>query len=396
MSPIKPRTAASVILAAWVSTSAPAAPRFANPLPAGQIPNVLTLPVPYPKGWVFLDYASDRIEIRDVGSDARAVKGQVQARDSTTLLVPDGRNEFYTADTVWSRFTRGTRTDYITVYDKKTLEPTGEIVLPGGKRALITAMQGMFEFTDHERLGLVFDFTPASSVTVVDLPGRKVLGSIDIPGCSLIFPSGERGFFTLCSSGTMLSLKLDAQGRVIDRAESARFNDLSDNPLFTSSTVIDGVRYFVTMRGDVQPIDGRAEIAKVLPSWPLVSPAERAAHWQPAGWQVVTSDGHDTLYVLMQANAHEGTQKDPSQEVWVYDVRSHRRIRRLHLVRPGASIALTHADQPLLVVQSYVASKKGGELGDGRIDVYDPRSGALLRSLNTPGFHTRMLIEPVR
>ncbi len=393
------RTALPVMLGAVFCTPLAASPQFPEPLPAGQIPNVRTLPAQYPDGWVFLDFASERIEIRDIGSDARTVEGEVQARDSTTFLVPDGRPEFYTADTVWSRETRGTRTDYITVYDKKTLDPIGEIVLPGTKRALITAMQGMFEFTDHQRMGLVFNFTPASSVTVVDLIARKVLGSIDIPGCSLIFPTGERGFSTLCSSGTILSLKLDEQGRVAGRSESTRFNHLGRDPLFTSSTLIGGVRYFATMQGHVQPIDMHSEIAKVLPAWSLLSASERTAHWRPSGWQLVTGDGRKDLYVLMQAHAHEGTQKDPAQEVWVYDVDTKTRIRRLRLVRPGASIALTHGPKPLLVVQSYAVRPAGDDpynQYEGRLDVYDPVSGALIRSLNTPGFRTRMLIQPVR
>ena len=392
------RTALPVILGALIATPLVASSRFPKPLPAGQLPNVRTLPARYPDGWVFLNYASNRIEIRDVGSDARAVEGAVQARDSTTVLVPNDRPEFYTADTVWSRYTRGTRTDYITVYDKTTLDPIGEIVLPGTKRALITAMQGMFEFTDHQRMGLVFNFTPAASVTVVDLIARKVLGSIDIPGCSLIFPSGERGFSTLCSSGSILSLKLDEQGRVVGRSESDRFNHLGHDPLFTASTVIGGVRYFATMRGNVQPIDMHAAIAKVLPAWSLVTPSERAAHWRPSGWQLVTGDGFKDLYVLMQAHAHEGTQKDPAQEVWVYDVATKTRIRRLHLVRPGASIALTHGSKPLLVVQSYMTRPAGDDpynQYEGRLDVYDPVTGKLIRSLNTPGFRTRMLIQPV-
>ncbi|HVC00871.1 MAG TPA: amine dehydrogenase large subunit [Steroidobacteraceae bacterium] len=378
-------TAASAILGALICRPLGAAQRFADPLPPETIPDVATLPAKYPTGWVFLDYASERIEIRNVGSDARTVKGDVQARDSTTLLVPDDRPEFYTADTVWSRYTRGTRTDYITVYDNRTLDPIGEIVLPGAKRALITAMQGMFEFTDHQHMGLVFNFTPASSVTVVDLLARKVLSSVDIPGCMLIFPSGERGFSTLCSSGTMLSVKLDAHGRAIGHAETKPFNHLGHNPLFTASTLIGGVRYFVTMRGDVQPIDMRSAYAKVLPGWPLVSAAEKAAHWRPSGWQLLASDGIRDLYVLMQSHAHEGTQKDAANEIWVYDVATRTRIRRLRLVRPGGSIALTHAKKPLLVVQA----------GD-RLDVYDPATGALIRSLNLPGFHTRMLIQPVR
>lgn len=358
---------------------------FPNPLPAEPIPKVETLPEHYPTGWSFLNYAGDRIELRNVGSDTREVKGQLQAHDSATLLVSNKRPEIYVADTVWSRGVRGTRTDFITIYDTKTLEPSGEIVLPGAKRALITAMEGLLAFTDEQRMALVFNFTPASSVAVVDLVKRQVLGEIDIPGCSLVYPSGSRGFSTLCASGTLLTIKLDANGAVAGRSESKAFNPLDTDPLFTASTTLGGVRYFPSLGGRVQPIDMKGDEVKVLPDWPLLSAAESAAHWRPSGWQLIASDEQRLLYVLMQAEAHEGTHKDPANEVWVFNAATKSRVKRLRLVRPGSSIALTHGSESLLLVQA-------GE----RLDVYDPQTGSLIRSLDLPGFHTRMQIEPVR
>src|SRR5580658_2028533 len=202
----------SVLLAAAALSTAALAADFPNPLPSEQVQKVETLPARYPTGWAFLNYSSDRIELRNVGSDSREVKGELQAHDSATLLVAEQRPELYVIDTVWSRGARGERTDFITVYDKQTLNVAGEIVLPGGKRALITAMEGLTTFTDDQRMELVFNFTPASSVTVVDLVNRKVLGEVEIPGCSLVYPSGKRGFSTLCASGTLLSIRLDAAG----------------------------------------------------------------------------------------------------------------------------------------------------------------------------------------
>src|ERR1700680_5050176 len=131
-------------VAAWLAIgtvqSAHAAPaaEFPNPLPAETIPKVEKLPAHYPTTWSWLNFAGDRIELRNVGSDTREVKGQLQSHDSATLLIADNRPEIYVADTVWSRGARGTRTDFITIYDKQTFEATGEIVLPGTKRALIT------------------------------------------------------------------------------------------------------------------------------------------------------------------------------------------------------------------------------------------------------------------
>jgi methylamine dehydrogenase heavy chain len=320
-----------------------------------------------------------------VGSDSREVKGQLQSHDSGTLLVAEKRNEIYVADTVWSRGSRGTRTDFITIYDTKTLNAVGEIVLPGTKRALITAMEGLMAFTDDQRMALVFNFTPASSVTVVDLVKRQPLGQIEIPGCSLVYPSGTRGFSTLCSSGTLLTIRLDANGAVASRSESKAFNPLDTDPLFTNSATLGGVRYFPSLQGRIQPLDMKGDDVKVLPDWPLVPAADAAGRWRPSGWQLIASDEQKLLYVVMQADAHEGTHKDPGNEVWVYNAAAKTRVQRLRLVRPGSSIAVTHGAEPLLLVQA-------GE----RLDVYDPRAGSLVRSLDLPGFHTRMNIEPVR
>jgi len=364
------------------SALAAGAAEFPNPLPADPTMQIAKLPAKYPSGWAFLNYAGDRIELRNIGSDSREVKAQLQARDSTTLLVSDKRPEVYTADTVWSRGVRGTRTDFITIYDSQTLNVSGEIVLPGTKRALITAMEGMFAFTDDERMALVFDFTPAASVTVVDLVKRQPLGEINIPGCSLVYPTGARAFSTLCSSGTLLTIKLDANGQVAGRSETKQFNPLDTDPLFTESAMLNGIRYFPSLHGRIQPIDMKTEDAKVLPDWSLVSPEEKAAHWRPSGWQILASDEKSLLYVLMQPNAEEGTHKNPGTEVWVFNPATKARVKRMRLVRPGSSIALTHGPEALLLVQA-------GE----RLDVYDTQGGALVRSMDLPGLRTRMDIE---
>jgi methylamine dehydrogenase heavy chain len=373
---------APIFLSATVAAGIVRAAEFPTPLPTDQTLRVEKLPAKYPTGWAFLNYASDRIELRNVGADTREVKAQLQARDSSALLVSDKRPEVYIADTVWSRGVRGTRTDFITIYDSTSLNVAGEIVLPGAKRALITAMEGLFAFTDDQRMALVFNFTPASSVTVVDLVKRQPVADIDIPGCSLVYPSGSRGFSTLCSSGTILSIRLDANGQVAARSESKQFNPLDTDPLFTASAMLNGIRYFPSLHGRIQPIDMKAEAAKVLPDWSLVSPAEKAANWRPSGWQILASDEKSLLYVLMQPNAEEGTHKNPATEVWVFNPATKTRVKRMRLVRPGSSIALTHGPEALMLVQA-------GE----RLDVYDSESGTLVRSLDLPGFRTRMQME---
>ena len=216
-----------------------------------------------------------------------------------------------------------------------------EIVLPGGKRALMTAMEGMFAFTDDQRMALVFDFTPASSVTVVDLVKRQVLGDIDIPGCSLVYPTGARGFSTLCSSGTLLTVRLDAKGAVAGRSESKAFNPLDTDPLFTSSALVGGVRYFPSLHGRVQPIDMKTDDVKVLPDWSLVSAAEQAAHWRPSGWQIVASDDKAAVRADAGRTPRRARTRIRPTKCGCSTRPPRRACKRMRLVRPGSSIALT-------------------------------------------------------
>jgi hypothetical protein len=183
----------------------------------------------------------------------------------------------------------------------------------------------------------------------------------------------------------MLTIRLDANGAVAGRSETKAFNPLDTDPLFTASATVGGVRYFPSLHGRIQPVDMKGDEVKVLPDWQLVPAADAAGHWRPSGWQLIASDDQK-LYVVMQADAHEGTHKDPGNEVWIYNAATKTRVKRLRLVRPGSSIALTHdAAAPLLLVQA-------GE----RLDVYDARDATYVRSLDLPGLHTRMQIEPIR
>ncbi|MBS0419714.1 MAG: amine dehydrogenase [Proteobacteria bacterium] len=361
------------------------ASRYANPLPSDSDLKVLTLPETYPRTWAYLAYANDKFEIRDVGTDSRAVIGQLPGHESATLLAGTHRPELYVADTVWARGNRGARTDYITIYDKRTLSPVGEVVLPGAKRALIVPLQGMMSFADDERLALIYNFTPAASVTIVDLVARKVLNEVKIPGCSLAYSTGPRGFASLCSSGTVLSVQLDAKGAVKSRQESTAFNNLDNDPMFTASAEIKGVRYFPTFLGRMQPIDFTGNAANVLPAWSLVTEEDRKENWRPSGMQVVGAGDDGRLYVIMQRDGHEGSHKEPGTEVWVFDSRSHARIDRLRLVRPGWSVEVTHTPTPELLVAT-----------SDQLDVYGLPHGNLVRSLDASAHRGGLMMEAVK
>jgi methylamine dehydrogenase heavy chain len=180
-----------------------------------------------------------------------------------------------------------------------------------------------------------------------------------------------------------MTVQLDAHGKPVARSESVVFNAVDTDPLLTASALIGKIRYFPTMLGHVRPIDFGPNEAKILPEWSLVTPEDASEHWAPGGWQVSATDDR-LLYVLMHPDAREGSQKIPSPEVWVFDVTAQKRVARVRLVRPGVSVAVTPAPEPMLLVQTQTG-----------LDVYNASSGAWLRTLALPGLNTRMLIYPL-
>ncbi len=384
LSRIVPRAAgfAAALAAATAVTVATAEQNFPTPLPPDRMFQLQALPEQYPQDWAFLEFTGDKMELRDISGRAYDVKGQLASFESGMLLIGHKRPELYVADTVWARGNRGARTDFITIYDKRTFAAIGEIVLPGGKRARVEPLQGMFAFTDDERLALVFNFTPASSVTVVDLVRRKVLSEIEIPGCMLIYPTGPRGFSTLCASGTLLSVQLDAQGKAIGRSETKRFNPLDSDPLYTASALVHGVRYFPSLNGRVQPIDLRGATPAILPEWSLVTTEDTARNWRPSGQQLIAGAEDGSLYVIMRPDGHEGTHKEAGTEVWVYDVASHLQVRRIALQRPAVTIETTRGPDPVLLAAT-----------EERLDVYKLHDGSFLRSFGADIENNNILIQ---
>jgi methylamine dehydrogenase heavy chain len=120
----------------------------------------------------------------------------------------------------------------------ETLQPKGEIVLPGGKRQQSVTYPHLFQFTNGEHWALVANFTPAQSVTVVDLDARKILSEIDLPGCAQIYPTGERGFSSFCADGSMFSVTLDDKGQVASSKTIAKVQDIDKQPLFSTPAMV--------------------------------------------------------------------------------------------------------------------------------------------------------------
>jgi len=355
-----------------------------------QIPETIgnsTLPERSPH-WVWVDDLSfnNIIDGRAYLVDADA--GRVLGMLSTGALflnleLPRDYAHIYSAETYYSRGTRGTRTDLITIYDPKTLEPVDEIIIPPKRQAGLP-MPHYTGFTDDQRFLLVYNFTPAQSVTVVDPAARKVAGEIATPGCALIYPSGPRRFSMLCADGALLTVELGDDGSESKRSRSDGFFDPKLDPITEKGARLGSHWMFVSFDGNVHDVDFAGATPQYATPWSILTAAEAKAGWRTGGASHVALHAQTgRLYLLM----HKGpvhTRKDPGKDVWVYDVATHARVQRVGLAGPAVSIAVTPDAAPLLLAT----------LGDGKLEVYDVASAKHLRTVTGLG-QTPLLIQPL-
>ncbi len=346
-----------------------------------------TLPAPGPH-WVWVDDIAfgNIIDGRAylVDADTGRMLGMLSTGSMfLNLELPRDYSQIYAAETYYSRGARGTRTDVITRYDPRTLEPVGEIVLPAKRQAGVP-MLSYTGLTDDQRFMVVYNFTPAQSVSVADLSASVLAGEIATPGCALVYPSGPRRFSMLCGDGRLLSVDLAEDGSEAGRTLSEPFFDPSKDPISEKGVRAGSHWYFASFDGLVHDVDVAGAAPKFAAPWSIVSAQERTAGWRTGGAQHIAAHAASgRLYFLM----HRGpvhTRKEPGEEVWVFDIAKRQRVQRLKLAGPAMSIALTPDAKPLLLTT----------LGaGGAVDVYDA-AGKHLRKVEGLG-QTPLLIQPL-
>ncbi len=322
--------------------------------------------------------------VLDVAAENRNYKGKLAAQTFASFRASATRPELYVAETYFSRGDRGERTDVLTIYDKTTLLPLAEIILPGNKRGMVVTEKSTLALIGNERFALVYNFTPAASVTIVDLDARAVVNEIPIPGCALVVPTGKRGFSSFCADGTLGTYRLDETGQLIDETFTEPFIDIDNDPMYTRHVRLGDIGYFPTFGGMMQPIDFSGDQPELLENWSLMADAEFGilerlyfwwndleAKWGPSGWQMITARNNE-LYVLMNPLATEGEQDTGGIEVWVFDIEKKRKVREIALEKGVLSIEITGKDGSHLVAMNE----------DQNLDVYDALTGKHLRTIS--------------
>jgi methylamine dehydrogenase heavy chain len=307
------------------------------PLPAEHL-TVEQLPAQTPH-WVYIydDAFANEIDARIYLFDGDSFRrlGQIGAGfDPAYNLSPDGATTVV-ATTYFARGSRGTRTDVVEFTDNRTLSVSGEIVLPP-KRAQTSPSLFLVAYSSDAHFLYVSYVTPEASFGVLDPLHRTVLSEIDTAGCMLVIPSGPNRVSSICESGRLLTVTLDAQGREASRTMSAAFFDSDKDPVFVQGVRTPEGYAFLSFLGEVHAIDFRGAQPVFLPPWSLMSVAEKG-HWRPGAEQVwALHRGLGRLYVPMHQGG-EGTHKDGGTEIWVFDIASHRRLARWPVQAQGLS-----------------------------------------------------------
>lgn len=279
-----------------------------------------------------------------------AIEGMFnQAYWPNFAVSPDG-TELYAVDTYFEKHTRGKRSDYLVVRDAETLLVKEDIPLPQG-RLLIVSKKPNFDVTPDGRYGLTFNLAPSTAVTVTDLKARKFVGTVDIPGCGLIFAQAPNRFSSLCADGAVATASFDDSAKATVK-RTAKVFDAKHDPAFEHSAwdKPDRKLYLVTYQGYIVPVSLAGDQAVAGESWSLTSATERAAGWLPGGWQVShihRPDHH--LYVLMHVGKR-WTHKLSGTEVWAFDAVTGQRLQRIKLQEPAQSVAVSQDADPLVYV----------------------------------------------
>lgn len=279
-------------------------------------------------------------------------------------LSPD-RRELYVATTYYSRLHRGTRSDVVEVYGTDDLALRHEIEIPP-RHAQALNIRGTVQPSADGRWLLVQNATPASTVTVVDLAGRRVASEVPTPGCwgVIPWPHQPSRFSTVCGDGTLATVELDAQGQALPRTPGVRFFDPDADPVFIHYDWRGDTLYFITYGGEVRPLQAAVAGVQPLPTWSLLTEAERQAGWRPGGYELFAIDAEQSrLFVGMHRNAADGAHKTPAQQIWVLDLDGQRRLARW----PGQNaiaMTLSGREQPRLFLLD--AEKNGLVAFDAR------------------------------
>ncbi len=328
-------------------------------------------------------------------ADSGRMEGSIPAGYVSNLALAPDNSQFFVSETYWTHGARGKREDMVSIYDARTLNLIKEVPLPG--RALVSKKQN-FDVSSSGSRAYVYIMMPVASVVWVDLKKQQVGGTVEIPGCALVFPWGEQGFSSLCGDGSLASVVIPASGPA-KITHTKPFFDAANDPLFDSGFVdrATGKAIFLSYTGLVYEARLGADTTVSAP-WSIQKAAGYAPAgtgvqelaWRPGGSQLAAyHKASGKLFVLMHPGNY-WTHKHGGTEVWVLDTRTHALVSRFPLRAVPTSglgddpvpyymnIGVSQDAKPLL----YLLNEEGNDV------VLDALTGEQLRKIEFAGGNT--------
>lgn len=321
--------------------------------------------------WLFDESFDNEIDTRLhlYDGDARRELGQVDTGFNPGFSIsPDGKT-LAVGTTYFARGSHGARTDVVELTDTATLGTPREIVLAPKHAQTLPSYFNVSWSTDGHFLFAAY-VTPAASFGVLDPAAGKLLGEVDTAGCVLVIPAGPNRVSSMCESGRLLTVTLDAQGKEASRSMSEPFFDPDKDPVFVQGIPLNGGFAFVSFLGEVHEVDFTGNQPAFHPVWSLVTAAERG-HWRPGGQQIGAIHRTQGLLYVNMHQGGEGSHKQSGSEVWVFDLKSHRRIARWPVkswhAGPVSALQVTQDAAPLLFVGTEEHELVIADARDGRL-----------------------------
>jgi methylamine dehydrogenase heavy chain len=376
--------------AAAAQTQSPPPPAAAASVPQAEVSDVAVLP-PASRRWVYASGGFGLSGVRIFDGDSGKMKGLIQVPSLGALaLDPQGRH-YYVAETIWTKITRGTRQDMVSIYDANTLKLVSEVSIPN--RLLGGTSTQNFTVSNDGKLAFVYNMLPSSSVQVVDLEKRKLRQTVELPGCAALFASGPDGVSALCSDGSMASVTFGKGGKATV-SHTAPFFSANTDPVF-DNVVVDrtkNVATFISYTGKVFTA-ALGVSPKVEAPWSIQAAAglrEGVAapldvNWTPGGRQPFAVDRvTGRIYVLMHVG-EQWSHKEPGEEIWVVDIATRKVISRHPTPGKVGNIQVSQEATP----QVYVS---GGQ--DGRVWILDGTTLETKYNLERAGGGALFVVEP--
>jgi methylamine dehydrogenase heavy chain len=339
---------------------------------------------------VFRHNKDGRVYVVDL--DSGKLLGMVQAAYNANVAADPTGKTFYVAETTWERGNRGKRHDMLVAYNPLTLEPAVDIDLPS--RALITPKKPDLAVSADGHYVYVYDTSPTNSVHVFDAVRKDVARTVDVPGCSLVYPWGGAGFSSICGDGSLANVHMDGSGTP-SLSHTAPFFVPDRDPVFEHSPQVaaSGHVWFISYSGLVYDTVLGAQ-AKIGAPWSIqaaagLKPASDArapfdVTWRPGGWQLAAVRARDShLFILM----HRGTfwtHKDAGTELWELDLNTHKLVRRIHLAAPSTMVGVTQDAASRIMLTD----------DQGDLTVLDGATGGPVRKIKSLGESLLFTVAP--